>query len=135
WARGSAKIPLEEEIFRVAWILELPEVMDALEENPHLPASFLLADATRDYFSEPGIFFAADILLIWSALRPTRLLARLIASFDEDRILQESRSVQEPLQDRRGVGIDLPSVYQGWIDHLRVPLAIAWSRCRGYRVT
>jgi hypothetical protein len=113
--------------FAAAWALNLPEVMDALEENPYLTEYLLCYNDNREVFIEPGIYFAEKMLLYWSLLKPTKLLAQIIASTDPQVFRQANRGTATSLKN---LGVDQEELLNSWYRSLKIPLAIAWHRCR-----
>lgn len=113
--------------FSAAWALNLPEVMDELEANPYLTEFLLCYNDKRELFAEPGIYFAEKMLLYWSLLKPTKLLAQIIASTDPQVFRQANRGTATSL---RNLGVDQEELLNHWYRSLKIPLAIAWHRCR-----
>jgi hypothetical protein len=113
--------------FASAWALNLPEVMDALEANPYLTEFLLCYNDKRELFAEPGIYFAENMLLYWSLLKPTKLLTQIIASTDPQVFRQANRGTATSL---RNLGVDQEELLNHWYRSLKIPLAIAWHRCR-----
>jgi hypothetical protein len=96
WARTTWKNPPPAEPLRIARKIDAREVPEALAENPHLLPMLLTFESRDDRLDEPGLLFGEDLLLAWSALNPTPLLGRLVATASlTDIILTEShRSLQ-----------------------------------------
>ncbi len=128
WARTHYQWePYRDGPFAAAWALNLHEVMDALEENPYLTEFLLCYNDNRELFAEPGIYLAEKALLYWSLLKPTKLLAQIIASTDPQVFRQANRGTATSL---RNLGVDQEELLNHWYRSLKIPLAIAWHRCR-----
>ncbi|WP_165228558.1 hypothetical protein [Aquisphaera insulae] len=135
WARTTWKwSPAETDELRKACWLGLDEVADALDENPYLGNGLLCGDRRHAMFDEPGILLCADLLLVWSRLRPTRLLARIAATAQSGEVVSEAEALaRETAESKPACRKQLDStlrIYQRWWQDLQVPLAIAWRRCR-----
>jgi hypothetical protein len=133
WARSTWKwSPAEPlELQKALW-LGLDEVADALDENEYLTNGLLCGDRAHFMFDEPGILLSADFLLAWSRLKPTRLLARIVATAQSGDVLAEAdRIARESVERnpaRRGNLASSLDIYRRWWESLQVPMAIAWKR-------
>jgi hypothetical protein len=135
WARTTwACSPVDEEPLRAALWLGLTEVADALEENPFL-ANGLLCHARREgMMDEPGILFGGNLLYVWSRLKATDLLGRIIASTVFGDVLELAKQANRDAAARdpkcaEMLGMTL-QVLERWYQDLKTPLAIAWKRYR-----
>jgi hypothetical protein len=94
----------------------------------------LCGDRRHAMFDEPGVLLSERFLLAWSRLKPTKLLARIVATARTGDVLAEAERIayegaeRDPAQ-RPHLRTTL-KVYQGWWQGLQVPLAIAWKRFR-----
>jgi hypothetical protein len=138
WARTTWKwSPAQTDELRKALWLGLGEVADELEENPYLAHGLLCADRRDAQFDEPGVLLSGDFLLVWSQLRPTPLLARVVATAHTGDVLGEAeRSAREEVERNPAHRTELATsleIYRGWWQGLQVPLAIVWKRFRSSR--
>jgi hypothetical protein len=133
WARTTWKwSPAEPlELQKALW-LDLDEVADALGENEYLTNGLLCGDRIHFMFDEPGVFLSAEFLLAWSRLKPTRLLARIVATACTGEVLAEAERVaRESVERKPALGARLGSTletYRRWWADLQIPLAICWKR-------
>jgi hypothetical protein len=136
WARSASmwSPPLERPL-TLAHQFGFPDVADALDDNPYLSHGLLIGDRRHEMMDEPGLLMGSGLVLAWSRLRPTRLLARLIISaWNGERLVAEAErvareSVERNPRARAGLDISL-SAYRAWLSALRPALAIAWKRWR-----
>lgn len=137
WARWEWRWSIgQSEMFDRAITEGWTEVADALDDNPHL-ATVLLTHEARgtDGFDAPGILMAGELLLAWSRLKPTNLLARLILTARDTDIVARAQEAEReagrrnPKIDARTVALAV-DVMQSWWDQAQVPMAIAWTRWR-----
>lgn len=136
WAKHNWKWPDSDyDEFRTALALSMPDVADALEENPYILASLLTA-ARRDAGmpDAPGILCAGDLLLFWSRLNPTDWMARLIAAVREEEVFREAERVAREAVAREPEYADplerTLEIYREWFKKQKVSLAIGWKRWR-----
>ena len=135
WARTTWKwSPAEPlELQKALW-LGLDEVADALDENAYLANGLLCGDRRHSLFDEPGILLSDDLLLAWSRLKPTRLLAQVVATAQTGDVLAEAeRIARESVERNPARRANLAStleIYRAWWENLQVPMAIAWKRFR-----
>ena len=135
WARSTWKwSPAESDNLKKALWLGLDEVASALDENAYLANGLLCGDRGNFMFDKPGILLSADFLLAWSRLKPTRLLAQIVATAhtgdilaEADRIARESAERNPARRDQVALSI---KIYQTWWERLQVPMAITWKRFR-----
>ncbi|MHC5539121.1 hypothetical protein ACYOEI_12955, partial [Singulisphaera rosea] len=133
WARTTWKwSPAEPlELQKALW-LGLGEVADALDENEYLANGLLFGDRRHFLFDEPGILLSADFLLAWSRLKPTRLLARIVATARTGEVLTEAERIARESVDRnpahRAKLHSTRGIYRRWWSDLQTPLAICWKR-------
>jgi hypothetical protein len=137
WARTTWKNPPPAEPLRIARKIDAREVPEALAENPHLLPMLLTFESRDDRLDEPGLLFGEDLLLAWSALNPTPLLGRLVATASlTDIILTEShRSLQAAALRNPRVGKSMASsrkTFDTLVAKLQPALAIAWTRFRNH---
>ena len=135
WARTTWKwSPAEPLELRKALWTGLDEVADALDENGYLGNGLLCGDRRHCLFDEPGILLSADFLLAWSRLKPTRLLAQIVATAHKGEVLAEAeRIARESVERNPARRANLTStleIYRSWWEDLQVPMAIAWKRFR-----
>ena len=114
--------------------LGLDEVASALDENAYLASGLLCGDRRHSMFDEPGILLGADLLLAWSRLKPTRLLAQIVATAhlgdvlaEADRIARESAERNPACRAKLASSME---IYRVWWESLQVPMAITWKRFR-----
>lgn len=117
--------------------LGLTDVADALDENPFLRHGLLYHARREEMFDEPGLLHGSNILYLWSRLKPTDLLGRIIASAVFGNILGRAEQVnrEAAARDPR-VAQMLPmtiQVLERSNRDLQPPLAIAWKRYRQRR--
>ena len=135
WARTTWKwSPAEsDEMKKVLW-LGLDEVASALDENAYLANGLLCGDRRHSMFDEPGILLSADFLLAWSRLKPTPLLAQIVATAHMEDVLAEAdRIARESAERNPACQAKLASsmkIYRMWWEDLQVPMAITWKRFR-----
>ncbi len=133
WARTTWKwSPAEsDELYKALW-LGLDEVASALDENAYLANGLLCGDRTHFMFDEPGILLSADFLLAWSRLKPTRLLAQIVATAHTGDMLAEAdRIALESVERNPACRANLASsmkIYRTWWENLQVPMSITWKR-------
>jgi hypothetical protein len=138
WARTAwAWSPPDEWPLRTALWLGLTDVADALDENPFLRHGLLYHARREEMFDEPGLLHGSNILYLWSRLKPTDLLGRIIASAVFGNILGRAEQVnrEAAARDPR-VAQMLPmtiQVLERSNRDLQPPLAIAWKRYRQRR--
>jgi hypothetical protein len=135
WARTTWKwSPAEAHELKKALWLGLDEVASALDENAYLANGLLCGDRRHFLFDEPGILLSADFLLAWSRLKPTRLMAQVVATAQTGDVLAEAdRIARESVERNPACRAKLASsmeIYRAWWEHLQVPMAIAWKRFR-----
>ena len=110
------------------------EVADALQENPYMLAGLLTRARRTDQFDEPGMLVAEQFLLIWSRMRPSRFLARLIATAHGiDFVKMAEEAAQEGVRRNPKAAKNLEMsiyTYGVWLKQMRTAMAIAWNRCR-----
>jgi hypothetical protein len=111
-----------------------PAVVVRLEENPFLLAGLLTIARRDDEFDEPGLLMSGELLLPWSALWPTELLARLVATaVKTDLVALAKEASQIASIGQPDVEAELKSAfdaYENYAKTLEVNLAVAWKRCR-----
>jgi hypothetical protein len=135
WARNSWRwAPPEEWALRGALWLGLPDVADALDENLFLRSGLLCRGSRPEMFDEPGILLSSKLLYLWSKLKPTNLLAQIVASVHYGDMLELAEKVNRDVAARnpraaKSVPMAL-QVLQKWNQDLQTPLAIAWKRYR-----
>jgi hypothetical protein len=135
WARTTWKwSPAESDPLQKALWLGLDEVANAPDENAYLADGLLCGDRRHSMFDEPGILLGADFLLAWSRLKPTRLLARVVATAHTGEVLAEAERVARESAERNPAHrTNLASsveIYRSCWEGLQVPMAIAWKRFR-----
>jgi hypothetical protein len=135
WARTTWKwSPAETDELKKALWLGLDEVPSALDENAYLTNGLLCGDRRHFMFDEPGILLSEDFLLAWSRLKPTRLLAQIVATAHTGDVLAEAdRIARESAERNPDCRANLASsmkIYRAWWENLQVPMAIAWKRFR-----
>jgi hypothetical protein len=135
WAQTAWKwSPAETDQLKKALWLGLDEVASALDENAYLTNGLLCGDRSHVMFDEPGILMSADFLLAWSRLKPTRLLAQIVATAHNGDVLAEAgRIARETAERNPACRTKLEStlkIYRTWWEMLQVPMAIAWKRFR-----
>jgi hypothetical protein len=135
WARTTWKWspPTSFELQKALW-LGLDEVASALDENAYLGNGLLCGDRGHFMFDEPGILLGADFLLAWSRLKPTPLLAQIVATAHTGDVLAEAdriaRESSERNPARRAKLESSIKTYRTYWKSLQVPMAIAWRRFR-----
>lgn len=133
WAKTTWKwSPAEPlELQKALW-LGLDEVADALDENEYLANGLLLGDRRHFLFDEPGILLSADFLLTWSRLKPTPLLAQIVATAHTGEVLTEAERIARESAERnpahRAHLASTLAIYRRWWADLQIPLAICWKR-------
>jgi len=141
WARTNWRTnPPQAEPLRVARKIGAPEVADALAHNPHLLPMLLTFEPRGDRLDDPGLLIGERFVLAWSALNPTRLLARVVATAAlKDVVRTESRrSLEAAAQRNPKVAKSKASTvktYDTLIAKLEPALAIAWTRWRHRNLT
>ncbi len=135
WARTTWQwSPAEPHELQKAFWLGLDEVANALDENAYLANGLLCGDRKHFMFDEPGILLSADFLLVWSRLKPTRLLAQIVATDHTGDVLAEAERIARESAERNPAHrANLASsieIYRSWWEDLQVPMAIAWKRFR-----
>ena len=133
WARTTWKwSPADPHKLEQALWLGLDEVAIALDENAYLVNGLLCGDRKHFMFDEPGILLSADFLLVWSRLKPTQLLAQIVATAHTGDVLAEAeRIARESVERNPAHRANLASsieIYRRWWEGLQVPMAIAWKR-------
>lgn len=135
WAKTTWKwSPAESDEMQKALWLGLEEVAGALDENPYLANGLLCGDRKHFMFDEPGILLSEHFLLAWSRLKPTRLLAQIVATARTGDVLVEADRIAREGAERKpsrraGLGSSV-EIYRAWWESLQVPMAIVWSRFR-----
>ena len=135
WAKTTWKwSPAESDGLQKALWLGLDEVAGALDENPYLANGLLCGDRKHFMFDEPGILLSEEFLLAWSRLKPTRLLAQIVATARTGDVLVEAdRIAREGAERNPACRAKLASsmkIYRVWWENLQVPMAITWKRFR-----
>ena len=133
WQRNQ---PTAEPL-RVERKIGAPEVGDAVADNPHLLPMLLTFQPRGERLDNPGLLRGGDLLLAWSALNPTPLPARLVATAAlTDVILAEShRSLKAAALRNPRVAKSMASslkMFDMLIAKLQRALASAWTRYRRY---
>ena len=136
WARTNWKNPPQAEPLQTARKIKAPEVADALVDNPHW-VSMLLTFEPRAGLDDPGLLLGERLMLAWSALKPTPLLARIVATAAlTDIIRTEShRSLEAAALRNPRVAKSMESTkttFETLIGKLQPALAIAWTRFRNH---
>lgn len=137
WARREWNLTrLESVPLTLALQRGWPEVADALDDNPHLaPALLTRAERGLDGFDSPGMLMADSLLLKWSRLKPTDLLARLLMTARQTDLVGEARTAERDAA-KRNKRIEPDHVEMAvnamgsWWEQMQLPMAIAWSRWR-----
>lgn len=138
WARTAwVWSPPDKWPLRAALLLGLTDVADALEENPYLRNGLLYYARREGMMDEPGILYSGDILYLWSRLKPTDLLGRIIASAVFGNILGRAEQANREVaarDPRVAQVLDMTiQVLERCNQDLQPPLAIAWKRYRQHR--
>src|SRR5256885_2149544 len=88
----------------------------------------------RERMDEPGLMLGSDLVLAWSALKPTRLLGGLIAEgFLGDLVNQAEEASRASARRNPKVASNLETsfkAYRAWFEQLKPALAVAWKRFR-----
>jgi hypothetical protein len=139
WARdGWQWSPPSEWQFRAAIELGLHDVADALDANPFLRNGLLCRAQREGMCDEPGILFGGNAVLLWSKLKPTELLARIIATVHYGDILAQAEQVNREGAERNHHSPSILRMTLGVLGNayreLQMPLAIAWKRYRSSKV-
>jgi hypothetical protein len=135
WARTTWQNPLPAEPLQVARKINAPEVAEALADNRHLLPMLLTFEPRGERLDDPGLLLGESLVLAWSALNPTPLLARLVATAAlTDVIRTESRRSFEAAALRNpDVAKSMArtsKMFDSLIAKLQPALAIAWTRYR-----
>jgi hypothetical protein len=136
WARTSWRwSPARDDGIKEATPLGLTEVAETLEENPFLTHTLLCGDRRDEQSDEPGLLFGGQSLLLnWSKLKPTKFMARIIATaFETDLVAEARRVSRESVERKPELASNLSmtfSAYDAWNKQLQTAMAIAWTRFR-----
>jgi hypothetical protein len=135
WAStGTRWSPPDVGNLRAARQMGWADIPGHFEHNPWFLPGLLTCARREDEFDEPGILMAGEFLLAWSRLAPSLFLARLIATARTMDLVAladaaaEAAAAADPKLQRYIAGSR--STYRDWLEALRLPLAIAWWRCR-----
>ena len=135
WARENwIWSPPQWHPLRVARPLGFADVADALSQNPYLLRDLLTAEVRGERMDEPGLMLGYDLLLAWSALKPTRLLGQLIAEgFLGDLVGKADEASRASVRRTPRLAKNLEmsmNAYRSWYEQLKPALAVAWKRFR-----
>lgn len=134
WRWSLAGFEQFEVAIREGWT----EVADALDANPHLINSLLTWEVRgMDGFDAPGFLLAEKLLLGWSRLCPTPLLAKLILTARKMDLVAEARAAEMAAARRipninRKDAVMAIDVMASWWEQMQPSMAIAWTRWRNY---
>ncbi len=115
WATADGRqAHLRTDLLHVARHLGMPEVADALKQNPHMVP--LLFQCETDCYEEwtPCVVHAEDFIRAWSRLLPDAFLARVLLAIAD---LETVGLAEVPSPRARGYDVG-------------VAVSIAWKRCR-----
>ena len=135
WARHAHEwSPPENRFVRAAAASGWAEVADTLEANPFLLSGLLTVDRREGEFDEPGALGAGGLFLAWSRLRPTSFLARLLVTIEATDFVAMAKAHAKAIARRKPeTRAAIPTsvrIYRDQSRELRLPLAVAWHRCR-----
>lgn len=135
WAKTDHRwSPPQTEPMLAAQKMEWSDVARALELNPFLLAGLLTNERRADQFDEPGMLLASEFLLIWSRLRPSVFLGRLVATARQTNLVAAANAAsEESVKAKPQLAESVPvsnAIHASWFAQLQVALAIAWTRVR-----
>lgn len=125
WVRTERRMaPPNVWPFRVAAEFGWRDIGEGVSENPFFLPGLLTIDPGRAELYADGLWWAADFLLVWSRVAPSRYVAEVLVTIEEQGLVDRAaEAVQRmmPRQDR----LDGRS-------KLETAIAFAWKRCEPY---